>query len=227
VAVKRVYVVGDPQPWADGLAAAARALRVGDPTSAGIDLGPMITAGARARFHQMIQNAGAAGGTILAGGEPLDGKGWFYPPTVILAHSTEPEDALAGCFGPVMVVRGVRDVPSAIAAANRSPFALAASVWGRNLSHARKIASLVQAGMVTINDAVTPTGHASAPFGGAKASGFGRTKGPFGLCEFAQPQALLLRRSGGFRPHLFPYSASASFLAPFLSFYRRVFHPTP
>lgn len=77
--------------------------------------------------------------------------------------------------------------------------------------------------MVCINEAVTPTAHAGAPFGGCKASGFGRTHGALGLREFAQPQVLFDRRPGGFRPQLFPYSRSAA-VKQFLAVYRRLFH---
>ena len=77
--------------------------------------------------------------------------------------------------------------------------------------------------MVSINDAVTPAAHAGAPFGGCKASGFGRTHGALGLREFTQPQVLFQRRAGGFRPQLFPYSRSAT-AERFLAMYRRVFH---
>jgi acyl-CoA reductase-like NAD-dependent aldehyde dehydrogenase len=224
VAVKRAYVVGDPAPWAEALAKAARALRVGDPASSEVDVGPMISVGARERLDRMVRASTEAGGVILAGGVPGPGPGWFYPPTVILAESTEPEDALAGAFGPVVIIRGVSDSPAAVEAANRGQFALAASVWGRDTHQARNLARRVQAGMVTVNDAATPTAHASAPFGGAKASGFGRTKGPVGLREFAQTQVLFARRAGGFRPHLFPY-LSSSFLGRFFAFYRRWFHP--
>jgi acyl-CoA reductase-like NAD-dependent aldehyde dehydrogenase len=224
VAVKRVYVVGDPAPWAEAFATAARALRVGDPASPSVDVGPMISAGARERLDRMVQASAEVGGMILAGGAPLPGPGWFYPPTVLLARSTEPEDALAGAFGPVVVIRGISDPKAAVDAANRGRFALAASVWGRDTTRARALAQRVQAGMVTINDAVTPTAHASAPFGGAKASGFGRTKGPIGLREFAQPQVLFGRRAGGFRPQLFPYPSSP-FLERFFSSYRLCFHP--
>jgi acyl-CoA reductase-like NAD-dependent aldehyde dehydrogenase len=224
VGLKRVLVIGDPTPWAQALAQAARALRVGDPASPGVDVGPMISAGARERFHAMIRAAIDAGAVVLSGGEPRDGPGHFYPPTVLLAHSADPEDALAGVFGPVVVVRGVSDPRAAVEAVNRSPFALAASIWGRDRRGARSLAEHLHAGMVTINDAVTPTAHASAPFGGAKASGFGRTKGPSGLLEFAQPQVIFERSVGGFRPQLFPY-ARAAVLERFFSFYRLLFHP--
>jgi acyl-CoA reductase-like NAD-dependent aldehyde dehydrogenase len=184
----------------------------------------MIAPGARERFHRMIQAAIEAGGVVLAGGAPLDGPGWFYPPTVLRAGSVEPEDALAGCFGPVVIVRGVEDPQAAVAAANRGPFALAASVWGRDRAGAGAVAERLQAGMITINDAVTPTAHASAPFGGAKASGFGRTKGKLGLREFAQAQVIFPRRAGGLRPQLFPYT-TAAVLDRVFRVYRRFFHP--
>ncbi|MGP0062288.1 MAG: aldehyde dehydrogenase family protein [Isosphaeraceae bacterium] len=225
VAVKRIFVVGDPTPWADALATSARALRVGDPESPGVDVGPMISANARERFHAMVRASTDAGGSVLAGGEPIAGPGSFYPPTVILAASPDSEDALAGVFGPVVVIRGVPDPRSAVEAANRSPFALAASVWGRDRRRARELASMIHAGMVTINDAVTPTAHASAPFGGSKSSGFGRTKGPIGLLEFTQPQVVFERSVGGFRPQLFPYSSSAAMLDRFFGVYRFLFHP--
>ena len=225
VGVKRVYVVGDPVPWAESLASAARALRVGDPTSPESDIGPMISAAAREGFHKRVRASIDAGSVALVGGEPPPGPGFFYPPTVLLAHSPEAEDVLAGVFGPVVLVRGVSDPVAAIAAANRSPFALAASIWSRDLRQARILADTIQAGTVAINDAVTPTAHASAPFGGAKASGFGRTKGPIGLQEFAQPRVVFVRSTGDFRPQLFPYSTSAV-LRPFFRMYRSIFHWT-
>ena len=222
VAVKRVYVVGDPDPWAEGLAESARRLRVGDPGAADVDLGPMISAGARDRFDARVRAAVEAGARVLAGGMPAAGPGWFYPPTVLRADTPEPESRLAGAFGPVVLVRGFPDPDAAVAAANSGIYALSASVWGRDLRAARDIAWRTEAGTVTINEAVTPAGHASAPFGGMKASGFGRTHGVLGLREFTQPQVVFTRRPRSFRPQLFPYSPR---LERALSWYRRLFHP--
>lgn len=221
VATKRLFVVGDPTPWADALADRARVLRVGDPSKGNIDVGPMISESARDRFDASIRSAEAAGARLLAGGRTLDGPGWFYGPTVLLAHDPEPERRLAGCFGPVVIVRGVATGDEAVAAANASPFGLAASVWGRDIHEARRLADRLEVGMVSINDAVAPSAHASAPFGGVKASGFGRTKGWLGLREFAQPQTLTARGPGGFRPQLFPYSGR---LARLMAGYIRLMH---
>src|SRR5512135_534582 len=222
VAVKRLYVVGDARPWAEAIAERARNLRVGDPAAGTSDLGPMISEAARDRLDAMVKTTVAAGARLVLGGAPIERPGWFYRPTVLLAETAEPEAALAGAFGPVVLVRGVRDADAAIDAANANPFGLAASIWGRDLRAARALARRLDAGMVAANDAVTPSAHAAAPFGGMKASGFGRARGVLGLREFTQPQALQVRSPGGFRPQLFPYSDR---LERILRVYRGLFHP--
>jgi acyl-CoA reductase-like NAD-dependent aldehyde dehydrogenase len=221
VAIKRAYVVGDAAPWAEALAAVARSLRVGDPAGA-VDVGPLISESARDRFDGMIQAAVAAGARVLAGGTPRPGPGWFYAPTVLTADDAGPESALAGAFGPVVLVRGVADADAAVAAANAGPYGLAASVWGRDRRVAKGVAGRLAAGMVAINDAVAPLAHASAPFGGIKASGFGRARGVVGLREFVHPQVVQARPPGGLRPQLFPYSDR---LGRLLALYRRLLHP--
>ena len=224
VAVKRVYVVGDPNPWLATFAELIQSLKVGDPASPGVDVGPIISEQARDRFESLIRAAVEAGARIVTGGERLDGPGWFLAPTLLAADSPEPERALEGVFGPVLLVRGIADADEAIAAANSAGMALAASVWGRDRRVAGRVASRVQAGMVCVNEAVTPAASASAPFGGFKASGFGRTHGELGLREFVAPQVTFNRRAGGFRPQLFPYGDGA-LVGTFLKLYRRFFHP--
>ena len=225
VAVKRVVVVGDPAPWAAALADAARALRVGDPAGA-VDVGPMIDAAARDRFDATIRAAVDAGAEVLAGGAPRPGPGSFYAPTVLLATDRAAADAaearLAGCFGPVVLVRGAADDDDAAHLANATEFGLAASVWGRDRRRAAALAGRLEAGSVAINEAVTPSAHAAAPFGGCKASGFGRVRGALGLRELATPRVVHARRPGGFRPHLFPYSPR---MLTIMGLYRRFFHP--
>jgi acyl-CoA reductase-like NAD-dependent aldehyde dehydrogenase len=221
VAVKRVYVVGDPTPWAEALASKASNLRVGDPSTP-VDVGPMISPGAVARFHSTIQAAIESGARVLTGARPIEGLGSFYAPTVLISETPEAEKILAGCFGPVVLVRGLADPEAAIKAANASPFGLSASVWGRDLRRARSVALRLEAGTVAINEAVTTSAHAAAPFGGCKSSGFGRIRGVVGLRELAQSRVLHTRKPGGFRPHLFPYGP---LMLKIFAGYRRIFHP--
>jgi acyl-CoA reductase-like NAD-dependent aldehyde dehydrogenase len=181
----------------------------------------LISEAARDNFHKSIEAAVAAGARLLCGGAPVPGPGWFYSPTVFMAETPEQEAALAGCFGPVVVVRGVSDIEAAITAANASVFGLAASLWGRDRGTLIRLASRLEAGMVAINDAVVPTAHAAAPFGGTKASGFGRVHGALGLREFARPLVVHARSATGPRPQLFPYSGRMERL---LALYRRFFH---
>jgi acyl-CoA reductase-like NAD-dependent aldehyde dehydrogenase len=224
VSVKRVYVVGDAAPWAEAFASLARDLKVGDPAQSDTDIGPMITSAARDRFDRTIKETVRAGARVRAGGTNLAGPGWFYAPTVLEADTPEPETSLAGAFGPVILVRGVPDAGAAVEVANSGGYGLGASVWGRSRGRARTLARRLHAGVVSVNEAVTPTAHAAAPFGGCKASGYGRTHGTLGLREFTCPQILFGRRPGGFRPQLFPYSRSGT-MERFLAFYTRMFHP--
>ncbi|MDB5351084.1 MAG: NAD-dependent aldehyde dehydrogenase [Planctomycetota bacterium] len=222
VAVKRIYVVGDARPWAEAISQRARALRVGDPATGSVDMGPMISERARAEFHARIHDAVAAGAELLCGGEPIDGPGWFYRPTVLFDDERGTEAHLEGIFGPVVIVQSMDSDDMAVSLSNYWSYGLAASVWGRDLKRCRAIADRLEAGMVTINDAVTPSGLAAAPFGGTKSSGFGRVRGAIGLREFVEAQTLHERRPGGFRPHLFPYSDR---LGKILALYQRLFHP--
>ena len=225
VAAKRVIVVDDPTPWADALGRAADELRVGNPGSGIVDLGPMISVTARDQFHVTIQAAIGRGAKRLAGGEIPPGNGSFYPPTVLLADDPATDlaiqDELAGRFGPVVLVRGVLDDAAAIEAANSGRFGLAASVWGRDRRRTTLLAEQIQAGSIAINEAVTTSAHAAAPFGGRGLSGFGRIRGVVGLRDLARTQVIHTRRPGGFRPHLFPYSSR---MRTIFAVYRRIFH---
>lgn len=210
IAVKRAYIVGDEfegRRWAEAIAAEAASLRVGDPATGAVDVGPMVSPSARSRFDGYVQKAVSAGATVLAGGRPREGSGAFYPPTVLLAdpENSAPDTALAGSFGPVVLVRALPTEDAAVAAANAGEFGLAASVWGRDRKRAEAVAAKLEAGMVLINDAVAPSAHAEAPFGGIKGSGYGRVHGVLGLRAFAHPVTVHRRRAGGFRPQVFPY----------------------
>jgi acyl-CoA reductase-like NAD-dependent aldehyde dehydrogenase len=221
VAIKRIYVVGDPAPWAEAIVEATGNLRMGNPLHGLTDIGPMITEEARDRFHRTIRATVEAGAQLLFGGAVLTGPGWFYRPAVLLAETPGPEQVLAGAFGPVVLIRGVATVDEALDAANSTGFGLAASVWGADRAAATRVADRLQAGMIAVNDAVTPCAHAAAPFGGVKSSGFGRHRGALGLAEFTQPRTLHVHRAGRRCPQWFPYLGKVEKL---LRLYRRLIH---
>lgn len=221
VAVKRIYVVGDPAPWVDAIAAEASSLRIGEPALGDVDLGPMISESARERFDATVRAAVAAGARLIAGGSRVEGPGWYYRPTVLAAETAEVEPVLEGVFGPVVLIRGVESIDGAVAAANASRYGLAASIWSLDVLAAEDVAARLEAGMVTINDAVSPTAAAGIPFGGARASGFGSTKGVYGLREFVRPKAVLTRESATVRPQLYPYGP---LVERALGVYLRMFH---
>jgi acyl-CoA reductase-like NAD-dependent aldehyde dehydrogenase len=210
VSVKRVYVVGDPRPWASALAEQARALRVGDPAGGQVDVGPLISAAARERVHARVRAAVDAGAAVAAGGEPRPGPGWFYPPTVLTASDALPESVLAGVFGPVVIVRDVPDVEAAIASANASPYGLAASVWSRDTRVARAVADRLEAGMVTINEAVTPTTHAWALSAAPRPAVSAAPTDPSASASSPSPTSSTSAAQGGSVPSYSPTASSPS-----------------
>ena len=196
---------------------------MGDPARAGTDIGPMITAGARDRFDAMIRATVEAGRAALAGAERIAGPGCYYAPP--FSRPTGPRlkapcrSVWTGDPGPRR-----RQPRGGRRRGQQQQLRAGASVWGRNRRTALAIARQVEAGMVSVNEAVTPTAHAGTPFGGWKASGIGRTHGAIGLRKFVQPQAVFERGPGGFRPQLFPYTG-APMVERMLTLYCRLFHP--
>jgi delta 1-pyrroline-5-carboxylate dehydrogenase len=125
----------------------------------------------------------------------------------ILVASATPELALlqADIFAPVLAIVPVRDCEQALRFDNMCPYALGASVFGPEES-ARRLATRVRAGAVTINDLIVPTADPRLPFGGRAQSGYGATRGAEGLLELTCLKTISLRR-GRLRPHYQPTTA--------------------
>jgi alpha-ketoglutaric semialdehyde dehydrogenase len=133
---------------------------------------PVISEGALERIHGAVARAVAAGATLLAGGEPLDGAGFQLAPTILEGAAAGDEISRTELFGPVTVLYRVRDLEEAIALVNDSPYGLTAAIHTASVHRAMRFADRAQAGVVVVNGGT----HGSEPhmgFGGVKDSGTG------------------------------------------------------
>ena len=148
--VERVHVHrAEAEPFLDALVERARALRIGPGLAPDTDLGPLISADQRLWVHRQVQDAVYEGAELLAGGQPLHGPGYFYPPTVLVGA---PEDALVICGetrGPVVTVQVVERFDEALIATDRIGIA---SVLTPVHAHAQRAWRVLPARTVSVNE---------------------------------------------------------------------------
>ena len=188
-AIKRVYVPEALyEPISQGLAEMAKAVKVGDGLSEGVELGPINNKPQFERVKELVEDAKKAGGKILAGGGPVGGNGYFFQPTVVGGLSDGVRLVDEEQFGPALPVLTYRRVEDAVERANATHFGLSGSVWSSNVERATAVASDLDCGTAWVNQhlAVLP----NAPFGGAKWSGIGVENGPWGLLGFTEIQVV-------------------------------------
>jgi acyl-CoA reductase-like NAD-dependent aldehyde dehydrogenase len=220
--VERVYV---EQPVAEAflgrVVEETRKLRVGDPAADEVDVGPMTMERQRRIVEEHVQDAVSRGARVLVGGGTPPGPGYFYPPTVLAGVDHTMRVMREETFGPVLPVMAVPSVEEAIRLANDSEYGLTASGWTRDPEMARRLERELQAGVVTINDCVYSYGEPTAPWGGVKKSGIGRTHGLAGLREMVQVKYVAREFSSG--PDLWWYPYGAEFRR-FMSTANRALH---
>lgn len=189
ISSKRFLVVDEvADHFVESFCRYARELKVGDPVTAGVTVGPLARANLRADLHHQVERTLAAGATLKLGGKAIDGPGFFYEPTV-LDHVTPAMAAGAEeTFGPVAAVIRVKDAQEAVRIANATEFGLGAALWTRDLALARTLVRDIEAGAVFVNGLVAS--DARLPFGGIKQSGYGRELGEFGIREFTNTKTV-------------------------------------
>jgi succinate-semialdehyde dehydrogenase / glutarate-semialdehyde dehydrogenase len=162
--------------------AAFQALRVGDPMLAETQVGPLASEQIARDLETQVRDSVARGARLLVGGKRLGGRGFYFEPTIL---ADIPEDAPAyreEMFGPVASLFRARDAADAIRIANATKFGLGSAVWTSDLDEAQLFARELEAGTVFVNGMVSSDPR--FPFGGVKASGYGRELSAYGLREF-------------------------------------------
>ncbi|MFF9809873.1 NAD-dependent succinate-semialdehyde dehydrogenase [Streptomyces coeruleorubidus] len=184
-AANRIYVhTSIADEFAQRLTARMAALKVGDGTEPGTDVGPLIDIAGRSKAHDVVRDAVKRGATILTGGELPEGPGCFYPPTVLTGVSADAAINDTEVFGPVAAILTFDDEDEAVTAANDTEFGLAAYLFTQNLDRALRVAERLESGMIGLNTGLVS--NPAAPFGGIKQSGLGREGGRVGIDEFLE-----------------------------------------
>src|SRR5699024_8237692 len=145
-------------------------------------VGPMSSAQARDDIDEQVRDAIDKGAKVHTGGEPLDGDGYFYAPTVLTGITPDMRAWSEELFGPVAMVHRMRDVDEAVQAAIDSGLRLPGSLWSHDPQQAAAAATRLEVGMAYVNEHGTTL--PGLPFGGVKRSGYGRELAGDGMNEF-------------------------------------------
>jgi succinate-semialdehyde dehydrogenase/glutarate-semialdehyde dehydrogenase len=160
------------------------ALKLGRGTEEGVDTGPLIDDKQRQKVAELVADAAGRGARVLTGGAVVDGPGYFYEPTVLTDVPADARLLSEEIFGPVAPIVSFSTDEEAIAAANRTEYGLVAYVFTKDLDRAIHVSEALETGMVGLNQGMVS--NAAAPFGGVKASGFGREGGFEGIGDYLE-----------------------------------------
>ncbi len=192
IAAKR-FIVEAPvaEAFERRLADRFAAVRTGDPLDPATELGPLARADLRDELHAPVARSLAAGARRLAGGVVPPGPGAFYPATVLADVRPGMAAFDEETFGPVAAVTRARDEDDAVRLANATRFGLGASVWTGDAARGERLAARLEAGCVFVNAIVASDPR--LPFGGVKASGYGRELAREGLRAFSDVKTVWVK----------------------------------
>ena len=187
IAAKRFIVDGGVHDeFVDATVEALENLTVGDPSEDSTELGPMARIDLRDDLHTQVELTIRAGAQLVLGGTVPDGPGAFYPASLMVGAGPGMIGFDEELFGPAGVVVAADDDEMIIELANASRYGLSSSVWSRDDERALALGARVETGMVFVNGIVRSDPR--LPFGGVKASGYGRELGQHGMLEFVNTQ---------------------------------------
>jgi acyl-CoA reductase-like NAD-dependent aldehyde dehydrogenase len=182
--------------FVERFADASRRLNVGDPLAPETQMGSLISETHRDKVHRFVETGREEGADVVTGGEPGDGDGAFYPPTVLARVDNRMVVAQEEIFGPVATVIPFDDEREAVKLANDSKYGLVATIWTRDPARGHRVARQLKAGTVGIN--MPYTAFPGIPFGGYKQSGFGRETALETLEMYLESKSVLVQT--GARP---------------------------
>jgi acyl-CoA reductase-like NAD-dependent aldehyde dehydrogenase len=189
LAAKRFIVVeAVRRPFETRFAEAIATLRIGEPSDRATQLGPLAREDLRNALERQVQASLDQGAVLVVGGHRIEGRGYYYAPTLLAETTCSMPVAMEETFGPVAALLAARDAEHAVQLANDSVYGLAAVIWSRDLERARSLAGRLEAGSVFVNSVTASDPR--MPVGGVKLSGYGRELGSAGLRELVNLQSV-------------------------------------
>ncbi|NKB27998.1 MAG: aldehyde dehydrogenase family protein [Rhodobacteraceae bacterium] len=186
-AANRIYVHERvAEDFTKRLTAAMSALKLGDGTDPSVDVGPLVNAATRNTVARFVADAVAKGAKVECGGTAPEGRGFYYPPTVLSNVSEDADCVHDEIFGPVAAIQTFSDQHDVIRRANDTEYGLVAYVFSEDMKCALQVCEQLDYGMVGLNRGLVS--DPAAPFGGTKQSGLGREGGHDGMLEFMETQ---------------------------------------
>ena len=192
IAAKRFIVV--PQiadEFLRELKTRVEALRLGDPMIEATQIGPMARLDLRDELHRQISDSIAQGAVAVSGCKPAEREGFFYQPSILDQVTADTRAYHEELFGPVAIVIRAANEADALRIANDTRFGLGSSIWSKDTARAEQLAAHIQAGSTFINAIVKSDPR--LPFGGVKASGYGRELSRLGMHEFVNAKTVWVR----------------------------------
>ncbi|MBE1577438.1 aldehyde dehydrogenase family protein [Amycolatopsis roodepoortensis] len=181
------------QEFVAKLAAGLEGLKLGPGLDESTQLGPLVSAKHREHVDFLVSTGNEQGAELVTGGKPVDRDGYFYSPTLFAGVADDMTIMREEIFGPVLAVTAYDDPDELLARANDTEYGLAATVWTRDLGVAQRFANGIRAGAVFVN--MPPIPDMAAPWGGYKASGWGREMGPWAIDAYTEIKSVWLHYS--------------------------------
>ena len=172
------------EEFATKLTERMQGLKSGPGLEDGVDVGPLVEEAQRDKVAQLVADAVGKGATVRCGGTLPDGPGWFYPPTVLTDVPLDSDLRTEEIFGPVAPIFTFTEEDEALAMAYDTEYGLVAYAFTRDHARVIRVYEGLETGMVGINQGIVS--NPAAPFGGVKASGFGREGGTEGIEEYLE-----------------------------------------